>query len=331
MLNIWIGNLGKYNEGELVGEWLSLPVPKDELDKFLKEKVGLQLTQEEVEKSLEEDGVCYEEYMINDYETDLPIEVSEYDNIYNLNLLAKISENVKNMEAVQAYVDSQGEMSLEELANLMEQEDGIAYYSFGDNNSFVSSEEKMGYEMAEVTGLLNTLQEMGIEDFFDFESYGKSWENGDITILDDGYIDFGNCEVDLRKYTLDELREKYDLEDVKKLKVIYKEVGKEPIEMEIDDTLEAKQKLVGGLIEVVPYKDDLLLICNEEGKITNLKPNLQFDYDYIAGNCFIVGDDYENADFKSIPDDKIQEIKTDLKEKSIVLEEVEEETTEMEV
>ena len=102
MLNIWIGNLGKYNEGELVGEWLSLPVPKDELDKFLKEKVGLQLTQEEVEKSLEEDGVCYEEYMINDYETDLPIEVSEYDNIYNLNLLAKISENVKNMEAVQA-------------------------------------------------------------------------------------------------------------------------------------------------------------------------------------------------------------------------------------
>lgn len=269
--------------------------------------------------------------MINDYETDLPIEVSEYDNIYNLNLLAKISENVKNMEAVQAYVDSQGEMSLEELANLMEQEDGIAYYSFGDDNSFMSSEEKMGYEMAEATGLLNTLREMKIEDFFDFESYGKSWENGDITILDDGYIDFGNCDVDLRKYTLEELREEYDLEDVKKLKVIYKEVGKDPVVMEIDDTLEAKQKLVGGLIEVVPYKDDLLLICNEEGKITNLKPNLQFDYDYIAGNCFIVGDDYENADFKSVPEEKIEIIKEDLKEKSIILEEVEEETTEMEV
>ena len=30
MLNVWIGNLGKYNEGELVGEWLKLPVSKKE-------------------------------------------------------------------------------------------------------------------------------------------------------------------------------------------------------------------------------------------------------------------------------------------------------------
>ena len=31
MLNVWIGNLGKYNEGELVGDWLNLPVSKKEL------------------------------------------------------------------------------------------------------------------------------------------------------------------------------------------------------------------------------------------------------------------------------------------------------------
>ena len=68
MLNVWIGNLGKYNEGELVGEWLELPVSKKDLDAFSREKVGLQLTQEEVDKALVETGVCYEEYMINDYE-----------------------------------------------------------------------------------------------------------------------------------------------------------------------------------------------------------------------------------------------------------------------
>ena len=66
MLKVWIGNLGKYNEGELVGEWLELPVSKKELNTFLREKVGLQLTQKEVEKSLAETGNCYEEYMIND-------------------------------------------------------------------------------------------------------------------------------------------------------------------------------------------------------------------------------------------------------------------------
>ena len=324
MLNVWIGNLGKYNEGELVGEWLKLPVSKQELDTFLREKVGLQLTQTEVDKALEKDGVCYEEYMINDYETDLPIKIYEYENLDNLNLLATIAENVNDMDAVNAYVDSQGEMTVEELANLMEQEDDIAYFRFSNDSSFMSAEEKMGYEMADATGLLSTLQKLQIEEFFDFEGYGSSWENGDITILDNGYIDFGDSDIDLNRYTLEELKEQYDLEETKKLKVIFKEVGKDPVVMEIDDTLEAKQKLVGGLIEIVPYKDDLLLVCNEEGKITNLKPNLQFDYDYIAGNCFIVGDDYENSGFKSIEESQVEDIKKDLEDRTIVIEELEE-------
>ena len=324
MLNVWIGNLGKYNEGELVGEWLKLPVSKQELETFLREKVGLQLTQAEVDKALEEEGVCYEEYMINDYETDLPIKISEYENLDNLNLLATIAENVNDMDAINAYVDSQGEMTLEELANLMEQEDDIAYFRFSNDSSSMSAEEKMGYEMADATGLLSTLQKLQIEEFFDFEGYGSSWENGDITILDNGYIDFGDSDIDLNRYTLEELKEQYDLEETKKLKVIFKEVGKDPVVMEIDDTLEAKQKLVGGLIEIVPYKDDLLLVCNEEGKITNLKPNLQFDYDYIAGNCFIVGDDYENSGFKSIEESQVEDIKKDLEDRTIVIEELEE-------
>jgi antirestriction protein len=324
MLNVWIGNLGKYNEGELVGEWLKLPVSKQELDTFLREKVGLQLTQAEVDKALEEEGVCYEEYMINDYETDLPIKISEYENLDNLNLLATIAENVNDMDAINAYVDSQGEMTLEELANLMEQEDDIAYFRFSNDSSSMSAEEKMGYEMADATGLLSTLQKLQIEEFFDFEGYGSSWENGDITILDNGYIDFGDSDIDLNRYTLEELKEQYDLEETKKLKVIFKEVGKDPVVMEIDDTLEAKQKLVGGLIEIVPYKDDLLLVCNEEGKITNSKPNLQFDYDYIAGNCFIVGDDYENSGFKSIEESQVEDIKKDLEDRTIVIEELEE-------
>ena len=117
--------------------------------------------------------------------------------------------------------------------------------------------------------------------------------------------------------------------NISKLRVIYKEVGKEPEVIEIEDTLEAKQKLVEGLIEVVPYKDNLLLICNEEGKINNLAPNLQFDYDYIAGNCFIVGDDFENEGFKSVEDKQIEDIKKDLKERSIeTCEEIEQEDME---
>lgn len=103
------------------------------------------------------------------------------------------------------------------------------------------------------------------------------------------------------------------------LKILYKQVGELPKVMKIENTLEAKQEVVGGLIEVIPYKD-ALIICNEEAKTLNMKPNLIFDYDYIAGDCFAVGDDYKNAGFKSLTEEQIKEftidfIKRSLKEK----------------
>lgn len=34
MMNIFITNLGKYNEGELIGEWATLPISKEELQEL---------------------------------------------------------------------------------------------------------------------------------------------------------------------------------------------------------------------------------------------------------------------------------------------------------
>ena len=95
------------------------------------------------------------------------------------------------------------------------------------------------------------------------------------------------------------------------MKILFKEVGKPCEVKEIENKLEAMQELVGGLIEVVPF-DDVLLICNEEGKLMDLEPNLLFDFDYIAGNCFLVGDDFENGDFKSLTDDEIAKYEIEL-------------------
>ena len=100
-----------------------------------------------------------------------------------------------------------------------------------------------------------------------------------------------------------------------KIKILYKETEKEPKIMEIEDKLEIMQELVDGLIEIIPY-NDVLIVCNDEGKLLNMKPNILFDYDYIAGNCFFVGDDYKNAGFKSLTDKQIEAIKEMLKEKS---------------
>ena len=53
MFNVFITNLGKYNEGELIGKWLSLPC-------------------DDIVAELEEIGVVadslYEEYFITDYQ-----------------------------------------------------------------------------------------------------------------------------------------------------------------------------------------------------------------------------------------------------------------------
>ena len=135
MLNIWVGNLGKYNEGKLKGGWLELPKEKEEIDEFLKEVVGLN----------EE----YEEYMINDYETDLPYKINEYESIKMLNLLAKVAENIYNMEVIEGYANSEGILSIEELMNIIIQEDEIPYYSYQIDSWTMSAEEKYGYKFAE--------------------------------------------------------------------------------------------------------------------------------------------------------------------------------------
>lgn len=75
-INVCLQNLGKYNEGELVFEWLSLPA-----------------TNEEIQDTFEAIGINeeYEEYMIADYEA--PFNINEFSNVYTINEIAgKLSD-----------------------------------------------------------------------------------------------------------------------------------------------------------------------------------------------------------------------------------------------
>ena len=75
--------------------------------------------------------------------------------------------------------------------------------------------------------------------------------------------------------------------------VLYVEPKKLPKQITIKNTLEEKQKLVGGLIEYTNLIDDnsVLLICNEEGKILGLPYNRDIGHDIIAGPFILVGND----------------------------------------
>ena len=93
-----------------------------------------------------------------------------------------------------------------------------------------------------------------------------------------------------------------------------------PEEIEIENTLEAKQHLVQGYIECVYPENDksVVFVCNEEGKINGMSHNRDIGYDVIYGPFIILGDDYDNGDFKSLTDDQLLKYKMRFDKNSII-------------
>ena len=96
------------------------------------------------------------------------------------------------------------------------------------------------------------------------------------------------------------------------MRILLIEPEKEPTVDEIDDTLEAMQKTVGGYIQAIyPFEDSVALVCGDEAKLQGLPLNRalyergsRVPYDIIAGTFFVCGVGDEN--FTSLTDEQIQ-------------------------
>ena len=96
-----------------------------------------------------------------------------------------------------------------------------------------------------------------------------------------------------------------------KISVLLVEPNKYPKMIEIDDTLEVMQTVVGGDIEeYMPFEDEVAIICNEEGKITGMAPNRAVYeensremLDIICGKFFIAYAPCDAERFQSLPPD----------------------------
>lgn len=80
------------------------------------------------------------------------------------------------------------------------------------------------------------------------------------------------------------------------MQVLVVEPNKNPVIMDVDDSLDSMQKLVGGHLEVVcPFKDSVVMVCNEEGKLKGLPSNkiiCDSDgkcLDIVVGTFFLAG------------------------------------------
>lgn len=87
--------------------------------------------------------------------------------------------------------------------------------------------------------------------------------------------------------------------------------GKKPTKMELEGTLEAMQKFVGGTIQAIyPFDDPIAIICNDEGKLGGLEYNRALCdakgsvYDIICGPFFVCG--LGEDDFASLREDLIE-------------------------
>lgn len=148
-----------------------------------------------------------------------------------------------------------------------------------------------------------------------------------------GYFDedMGYTYEDIQKYLVNNF-EIYDLllereidEEKEYHRVICKEPGKEPEIIKIGKDLRAEQEIVGGNIETVPFTEGTILVCNEEGKLDGLLPNIKYgNSDVIVGTFFIIGDDEQNCDFRSLTEDEIDECMEKIEELSFELNEEQE-------
>lgn len=107
------------------------------------------------------------------------------------------------------------------------------------------------------------------------------------------------------------------------ISVVYCKPGEKAETVEMEEKLETMQAMVGGLIQEFfpfhsdtdPRYDNVALICNDEGKLMQMKPSRAiFDedgrvMDVIAGPFFICYAPVESETFLSLPEDLKEEMR----------------------
>lgn len=160
MFRVCIQNLGKYNEGELVYEWVDLPISEEELAEVYK-RIGINFDEPD------ENGNWYEETMIADYENDFGYKVGEWDSIEELNEIAERLDNLdeNELEVLEAAVEHGFINDNEDLVNF-DPDDYVLYDVYTD--------EDLGYYIVdEWYGDISELSKETLENYFDYDSYGR--------------------------------------------------------------------------------------------------------------------------------------------------------------
>ena len=196
----FITNLGKYNEGDLVGEWVKFPTTAEELQKVF-ERIGI--------GQKDDFGQVYEEWFITDYDCyvdGLYDKLGEYENLDELNYLAsKLDEmsgdEYERFQAAMEVGDHSG--SIQEIINLTENLDCYDIYSG------IHDHDDLGRYYIEELDAMQVPEHL--RNYIDYEAYGRDIaleEGGEFT--DYGYVrDSGNRFDEVYDGDRDSIPEEY--------------------------------------------------------------------------------------------------------------------------
>jgi antirestriction protein len=169
----YITNLGKYNEGQLVGEWVKFPTTYEEMQEVFK-RIGI-------------DGVRYEEWFITDYDcyvSGIYDVLGEYESLDELNYLAASIEamdknDFERFEAAIGVSDYAG--SVKDLINLTENLNKYEIYPD------VHDHDDLGRLYIEEYGSMEVPDHL--KNYIDYEAYGRDIALGEIGhFTDQGYV-----------------------------------------------------------------------------------------------------------------------------------------------
>lgn len=174
----FITNLGKYNEGELVGDWVKFPTTAEEMKKVF-DRIGI--------GQKDDFGQPYEEWFITDYDCyvdGLYDKLGEYESLDELNYLAsKLDEmsqgEYEQFQAAMEVGNHSG--SVQEIINLTENLD--CYDVYPDIHDY----DDLGRYYIDELDAMQVPEYL--RNYIDYEAYGRDValeEGGDFTDL--GYV-----------------------------------------------------------------------------------------------------------------------------------------------
>lgn len=168
----YVTNLGKYNEGQLVGEWVTFPVDEEEFAEIL-QRIG-------ISDEPDEQGRIYEEKFFSDWDCDFGF--GEYEDVERVNEIAEDVDRLNSYEEeeLEAMIDYgfDPEEALDRIA------DGDVLFYFNCDNM-----EDVAYEVVEQTGMLAGVDDT-IARYFNYEQYGRDLDaTGTFIQTETGYIE----------------------------------------------------------------------------------------------------------------------------------------------